>query len=98
MSVAETATVTGTRRWFGGHRLFGVADTEEMTGGVVSTIVTVVEAWAWLPSSSVAVKWTVVTPSGKTAGASLVTVTLASQLSVAVGSGTVTGVPARFVC
>ena len=68
-----------------------------MVGGVVSTTVTVVVAVAVLPEPSFAVKVTVVVPSGNTAGASLTTVTTV-QLSVAVGSGTVTGVPASAVC
>ena len=75
-----------------------MAVTALMVGGVVSTIVTVVVAVLVLSASSVAVNVTVVVPNGKTAGALLVTVTLVSQLSVAVGSGTVTGVPARLVC
>ena len=68
------------------------------TGAVVSRTVTVVVAVAMLPEASVAEKVTVVVPRGKTARASLVTTGAASELSVAVGRDTMTGVPFRFVC
>src|SRR5262245_22479903 len=89
MSETSTVMVTGTSLWFGGHSEFGEAATLWMTGGVVSTTVTVVVAVVTLPEPSFAVNVTVVTPSGNTAGASLVTGSTL-QLSVAVGSGTVT--------
>src|SRR3990172_7037879 len=98
MSRTETASVTGTSLWLGGQRTFGLAVREAMTGSVVSTTVTLVVAVALFPEASVAVKVTVVVPSGKTAGALLTTVGAASQISVAVGKGTVTGVPSRLVC
>src|SRR5258706_5029770 len=69
-----------------------------MSGGVVSCTVTVVVACALFPDASVAVNVTVVTPRGKTAGALLDTGSTPPQLSVAVGSGTTTGVPASAVC
>jgi hypothetical protein len=83
--------------WFTGHSVSGVAVAELIVGGVVSTTVTVVEAVAVFPEPSFAVNVTVVVPSGNTAGALLTTVTTV-QLSVAVGNGTVTGVPASAVC
>ena len=67
------------------------------SGGVVSTTVTVMDFDTALPESSVAVKVTVVTPSGQIAGALLVMVTEASQISVADAvKGTI--VPASVAC
>jgi hypothetical protein len=40
LSVDKTLTVTGTILWFGGQRIFGLALTLSMTGGVVSTTAT----------------------------------------------------------
>src|SRR5262249_22987727 len=97
MSETSTVSVTGTLLWVGGHREVGEGVRLWMTGGVVSTTVTVVVAVVTLPEPSLAVNVTVVTPSGNTAGASLVTGG-ALQLSVAMGSGTLTGVPAFEVC
>src|SRR5207249_6019844 len=76
LSVAE---VTSKTRFFGGV----------IFGGVVSVMVIICVAFALLPASSVAVQVTVVLPSGKTAGALLVT-DLISPLSVTVAlpSGT----------
>src|SRR5262249_20561810 len=93
MSETSTVSVTGTILWLGGHSELGEAATLWMTGGVVSTTVTVVVAVVTLPEPSLAVNVTVVTPSGNTAGASLVTGG-ALQVSVAMGSGTLTGRPA----
>jgi hypothetical protein len=60
---------------------------------VVSTTVTVVVAVALLHWASQVLNVTVVEPGGKMDGASLVTKSGPGQLSVAVGSGTVTAVP-----
>ena len=95
-SETSTVSVTWTILWFGGHSESGWAATPAMTGGAVSATVTVVMAFVMLPPPSVAVNVTVVTPSGNTAGASLVTGNT-RQLSVAVGSGTATGAPASAV-
>jgi hypothetical protein len=67
-------------------------------GGVVSLTVTFIDPNAELPESSVAVKVTVVSPSGNAAGALLVTTGSASQISVAVGVPSVTTVPSLLVC
>jgi len=69
-----------------------------MLGGVVSTTVTFWVAWAEFPESSVAVQVTVVTPSGNRAGASLVTVASASQMSLTVGVPRSAAVPSALAC
>ena len=64
---------------------------------MVSSTVTVIEAEVLLSHSSVAVKVTIVSPSGNIAGASFTMSTSASQMSVAVAvSGTT--VPATVCC
>src|SRR5260221_6041610 len=71
------------------------------TGGDVESPVftlTVVEACDTLPDASVAVKVTVVVPMGNSDGASLVTLGAASQMSVAVGSASLTAAPWGIVC
>src|SRR5688572_628230 len=98
ISVTSTLITTGRSLWLRGQRLFGSAVAAPIVGAVVSTTVTVVIAVLTLPASSSAVNVTTVTPRGNTPGESLVMVTSVSQLSVAVGSGTTTGVPARLVC
>jgi len=98
MSDTSTLRTTERRLWFAGDRVLGLALTVVIVGGVVSTIVTVEVAVLVLPASSLAVKVTVVVPNGNAPGALLVIVALSSQLSVAVGSATVTGVPAKLVC
>ena len=63
-SMADAVTVTGTRAWFGGHRIAGEADTDEITGAVVSRTVTVNDDEAVLPRASVVMQPTVVVPRG----------------------------------
>src|SRR5262245_42676430 len=81
-SATVTVALISTMRWLGGQSTVGVTDTL-MTGGVVSATVTEVPQVPALLLSSVAVKVTGVTPSGKNGGASLVITGLGSQLSLA---------------
>ena len=62
LSVDAIATLTGTILWFGGHKLFGLAVTELMTGGVLSTTVTVAAHWLDTPRLFVTVRVTGVLP------------------------------------
>ena len=55
LSVTDTLTVTGTILPFGGHRVFGVAPTLDMTGGVVSSYMIITVSVSEAPSSSVTV-------------------------------------------
>jgi len=84
MSDTDTATVTGTSLWFGGHKTFGVAATFEMVGGVVSTTRTVDVHADGLAAVSAPENMTgVVTPALKDPGALLEMLSDAVQTSVA---------------
>src|SRR5437867_8204232 len=84
-------TCTGTKRWFGGHRIVESV-TSASEGGVVSRTVTLVAQVATFPDASVAVKLTGVVPSEYVPEASppplrlLVTATVGPQASDAVAT------------
>src|SRR5258708_9488155 len=63
-SRATTAIAIGTILWFAGHSCLVLGVTLTMTGGVVSTTVTVKPPEAVLPERSAAAQVTLVAPSG----------------------------------
>src|SRR5262249_52327406 len=81
-SCTATAALMPISLWLGGQSRFGLTEAL-IDGGCVSATVTVETQFETLPESSATVKLTGVTPSGKKAGALLVGVRLASQISVA---------------
>src|SRR5882724_5379042 len=86
------AACTGTNRWFGGHRTFGLSAMVSC-GGVVSCAVTGTVQLATFPEASLAVNVTGVMPSGKKPDASappadrlFATVTVGLHASLAVAT------------
>ena len=65
VSVTATDTVTGTILWSGGHSVAGLADTEVITGAVVSLTVTLVTQVLVLCDPSVTLQLTELVPNGK---------------------------------
>lgn len=65
VSLTTTETLTATNLWFGGQSVLGLADTDEVTGGVVSwTLTTELELFE-LPDASVTLHENGSVPSGK---------------------------------
>lgn len=62
-SESETATLTGTSLWFGGHKTFGLADAAAITGGFVSRTVTAESHVLPFPDPSVMLQENGVEPS-----------------------------------
>src|SRR5579885_11416 len=86
VSVADTDTVTGTSLWSGAQSTDGAADKAVITGGVVSTTVTVVMQLLVLCELSLTLQVTEVEPSGNEEPEPWhVGVPRLGQLSVAVG-------------
>src|SRR5262245_62164465 len=95
-SLTDTVATMSTIMWFGGQSRFGLTVTVSR-GGVVSSTVTSCASVPTLWLSSSARQVTVVGPTGNSGGASLVTASVGSQMSLAEAVPRSTGVPAGDV-